>query len=338
MDAAPTYPYAQAADVISSAHKDAYYQETLREQITSVVRRLLGARRAQDYRAAIQRGSVLAYLACTTLIGNRTLGEEYSDIVPIEADTGRLPSLGRRAGYVVASGILPYLLAVVVPWSARRLRSRLESNTQGQEERADGSTLSKNRAKAILQRVLSFNLANPLYAIFLALFYIRGAYYHVGKQFFRIRYVYSRRSSALEDRGHYEVLGLLLLLQVATQGVLHARSTLNGVLQGEDEEPAFLSTSSQVHAKRSTTLQRITHTVEPEGLRYRLEEPNTMAWIESAQRRKCTLCLEPLKSPSVTTCGHVFCWSCIAAWIHEKPECPLCRQGVAMQHVLPMRC
>jgi peroxin-10 len=34
--------------------------------------------------------------------------------------------------------------------------------------------------------------------------------------------------------------------------------------------------------------------------------------------RKCTLCLEMWAAPTVTECGHVFCWSCIVGWSAEK--------------------
>lgn len=36
------------------------------------------------------------------------------------------------------------------------------------------------------------------------------------------------------------------------------------------------------------------------------------------EARKCTLCLEEWTDPTVTECGHVFCWSCIVGWSGEK--------------------
>ena len=82
----------------------------------------------------------------------------------------------------------------------------------------------------------------------------------------------------------------------------------------------------------------MTHTqvLPAETYRYHLSARESMGWI-GRQARKCTLCLEELKEPSVTTCGHVFCWGCIGDWVREKPECPLCRQNVLVQHILPLR-
>lgn len=60
----------------------------------------------------------------------------------------------------------------------------------------------------------------------------------------------------------------------------------------------------------------------------------------STSMLRCTLCMDerqPHKGTSaVTECGHVFDWSCIMNWLREKGECPLCRQEVRAERVVPM--
>lgn len=55
---------------------------------------------------------------------------------------------------------------------------------------------------------------------------------------------------------------------------------------------------------------------------------------------RCTLCMDrrtpEVGNSAVTECGHVFCWDCITGWIKEKPECPLCRQSVQCNRLVPI--
>jgi len=40
----------------------------------------------------------------------------------------------------------------------------------------------------------------------------------------------------------------------------------------------------------------------------------------------CVLCLLPRRVHTAFACGHAgACWACAAAWVREKPECPMCR-------------
>jgi len=99
----------------------------------------------------------------------------------------------------------------------------------------------------------------------------------------------------------------------------------------------LFETATPGMAQDPQSLQRITQTEVLGRPRYDLKNEKEMEWISGTQQRKCTLCLEELKDPSVTVCGHVFCWGCIGDWAREKPECPLCRQSCLVQHVLPLR-
>ena len=99
------YPFAAAPDIIRSHQKDAYFEGVLLEQLSAIPRKLRGARFAHNYTTETKTAAELLYLGLTTFIGNRTLGEEYCDIVQVEDDTLRLPVVFRRGGYILPEGL-----------------------------------------------------------------------------------------------------------------------------------------------------------------------------------------------------------------------------------------
>ena len=353
------YPFAASPDIIRSNQKDTYFQSVLLENLSTLLRRLYGSRFAHRWDSEARTFTELLYLGLTTFIGNRTLGEEYCDIYQVESANQKLPAVGRRSGYILSAVLLPFALGKLVPKLRARIRLRLENSI---------SRIPKSSKGSVRYRLHSYMLENlhtltsistsPIYAISLAVFYFTGSYYHLSKRLFGLRYIFSKQLAPSEQRVGYEVLGVLLVLQMVVQSCLHIRNTTSTTIPTEGTS-AILSDqvevalpSSLMQEEDSDTLEflreedasrlrlsRTTHTpISTDSLpRYDLTNESTLSWLQPKQQRKCTLCLEPMKDPSVTTCGHVFCWTCILDWVDEKPECPLCRQSVLSQHVLPLR-
>lgn len=370
-----TYPFAAAPDIIRAHQKDAYFEGVLLNHLSSIVRRLYGARFLHNYTTEARTISDLLYLSLTTLLGNRTLGEEYCDIIQIEDDTLRLPAITRRAGYILTSILLPFGLSKILPSFRAKLRTKLESNIRRLVKKNKTTSASYKLQSYLLTHLATITSPSPIHAATLTVFYFSGAYYQLSKRIWGLRYIFTKRVDDTEARVGYEVLGVLLVLQIAVQSWLHIRETLglaadnanipelanretmmgsSAVLDGGVEVSVSLDHNTYTSnnellfesAAPHTSLSQMhvnivknTHTpVYPaDKYRYHLVDDKTMKWIKGGQQRKCTLCLEELKDPSATQCGHVFCWVCIGDWVREKPECPLCRRTCLAQHVLPLR-
>ena len=389
------YPTATSPDIIRSHQKDAYFSSVLHEQLTTFLRQLYGARFIHTHTTSLRTFADLLYLSLTTLIGNRTLGEEYCDIIQVEdATAAKLPRLSARSAFIALHILLPYGLGRVLPKLRRRLRAVLEARLRRKADLAASELKQKKqtgRTGKLLVRMQQYALTHldtltspaPLYALSLAAFYFTGAYYHISKRLLGLRYIFTRQLDENDQRAGYEVLGVLLVLQLAVQSYLHVSDTVRAattrheeaesigveerisasagtaaVLPGNVEvslDPNMYSSNNALllsdSSQPSSTgkLAKVTHTPFTEDATVDLADPNIMKWLGVGtaqgrdgarafnQARKCTLCLEQMKDPAATTCGHVFCWRCICDWCREKPECPLCRQSVGVSHVLLLR-
>ena len=345
------FPYAPAPDIIRAHQKDSYFHTHLSTSLISLHRRIISARSAHEHTPTIRALSHALYLTLTTLLTARTLGEEYVDVVQLydsggPGDSARPASRRRRAAHVLATTLLPYTLSRFLP----SLRTRLLHSL----ERRAALASPDSRKFRILNYIISHlttpqTLPTAVKAIWLAWFYFSGTYYEFSKKLLGLRYVFTHKVPDTPDRGGYEVLGVLLVVQMAVQGYLHLREALTAeedvperlgkygtgedVSLDEDSHSANMNLLiSDVQVPGQTALGERTA-----GPRYDLRDEKTMTFISGTQQRKCTLCLEELKDPSAMQCGHVYCWECICDWVREKPECPLCRRETRVQHILPLR-
>lgn len=187
---------------------------------------MLGARFAHKYSTATNNLSELLYLCITTLLGNRTLGEEYCDVVQVENDTLRLAGLGRRVGYIASVVFAPWALGKSLPALRRRLKEKLEWNIEhAKKHQRQKPTRGLRVQEYILEHLDTLTSPNPIYALSLATFYFTGAYYHLSKRLFGLRYIFTKQMKPDEQRVGYEVLGVLLVLQMGVQAALHVRET-----------------------------------------------------------------------------------------------------------------
>jgi peroxin-10 len=201
---------ATAPDIIRSNQKDIFYVNTLHEHVTELLRNAFGSRTIQTYNAELSMLSNLIFYGLTTLAGNRTLGEEYVDILHVDSQRQRLPSPTQRVGYVLSASVVPYLVQkILLPYVRRRLRRANKSSWP--------RFISKN-----IEEITS---TKWVYALHLAIFYSTASYYHLGKRIFGLRYIFTQKPNQeiLDQRGSYSLLGALIIAQLAVQTFLALR-------------------------------------------------------------------------------------------------------------------
>lgn len=146
------------------------------------------------------------------------------------------------------------------------------------------------------------DLLPKLQRMHLALFYFTGTFYDFSKRLTNIHYIFNGKVD--QQRPKYHILGALILVQFGVSLMLSVREKL-----------------TKLRNKSLTSIEDYSEAAQP--LETQLFNPP-----------KCTLCLEPRKNTTATTCGHLFCWNCIAEWCNNKPECPLCRQNLTLQSLV----
>lgn len=55
------------------------------------------------------------------------------------------------------------------------------------------------------------------------------------------------------------------------------------------------------------------------------------------RRFECNICLDTVRDPVVTLCGHLYCWPCLYRWLNTGHyQCPVCKAGVTQENVIPL--
>ena len=56
-----------------------------------------------------------------------------------------------------------------------------------------------------------------------------------------------------------------------------------------------------------------------------------------SQRFECNVCFDVARDPTVTPCGHLYCWQCIHRWMScGNSVCPVCKGEIASDALIAL--
>ena len=316
---------AGAPELVRSNQKDRFYTSYVQSLTSNLSQQLLPFRHWLRWERELQLLAELLYYGLTTVWGNQTLGEEYCNTVQVgPAKMHKQGGERRHLAPGIVRRTLAILLQLFVPYTLEKALECLYRKIQLQSLPTELSA----REYRMLEMLVGFaeDTLSTFNQLHLTLFYIQGVFYNIGKRVAGIRYLMVTYGSnrSLEARpSSYRVLGWLIVCRVALKLVSLAwrlwrqRRTLRthvGPAITEYEDCAnesglmFTLATDSSHSDHSASAQ--SHPV------------------------KCPLCLETCRSLTATLCGHLFCWYCVAEWVTERSECPVCRARVEYQQLV----
>lgn len=309
------FEYADAASIIQSYQKDKQVENILIEKFTTLLQNLKGQYFVNLYPNQISTLAKFIYLFFTVFQNERTLGQEYGQLMYVDKLGEHLSKRGQRLAYILSVCFGPYILNKIAKVFHK--------------ENTDDSADDVKRFS--LKDVI--DLGTNLHLI---VFYLKGEYSDIWKRLFGVKDVITHRIDNNErtfrenNSKMYKLLGYILLLRTITQTFPLIKSRLS----------LFAFRDRNKHESRhdtvSDTLRIITKIPKKSQIAHiSLEDPTVLPFIPS-ESRQCTLCLSPMMDPSCAPCGHMYCWDCLQNWTNERPECPLCRQKCRPQQIQPI--
>lgn len=289
----PPLPFATTGDILRAAAKDDEYVSLLTSALNEVLLTLLpnsATSNPRTTRIASTAARLLYFLMPLQRPVPTTPGEEYAALLPVRTTSSytRMPSQG--ALVLRALGQLPnseeLLTALRFVWRS-----------------ASTSRFPSDAIMALLTSAQRLHTAS---------FYLCGAYQSPASRIANLRYLsVSLRTGIGISEVWLRLLGTIAIFQVLADLVNALRRAVTRSRQVRRE-----SRVGQIPPTKQFLRRVVWCLIFPrESMEDESEEE------ENSDAPKCILCLDGVKDPTLTRCGHVFCWRCICGWCAEN-VCP----------------
>ena len=302
----PKFLNVYQADILRANDKDEYYISDLTYKLKDIMS-------LHQYNIHHPYKLLARFIYNLIHLSNKdTLGEEYAEITIKK----------KNIPYIIKI-VYKLILPIYLPYYIKKQQNYYLNHPD--EYKLSSSWLYLLFNQSFLNLIEKFHVA---------IFYIFGTYLNLSKRICQISYIYKKR--LLINRPNYEFLGFLLLIQIFIRCSIYLKKLyLNYSILSSSSIPTRTRRDTQlnrniIHQPSQLILWNPSDNDEEEEE----EKDDDNSSYQKQNDQECMLCLSERKNPSITICGHIFCWNCIMACIDSKPECPLCRTPCQLNQIL----
>lgn len=272
--------------------------------------------------------------------------EEYINLLNAHAEevlTYLLPNSTRSSAHFRASlkRVIRFLYHVITPAGSPTLPM-----TPGEEYactvRVRGAALLTTGTRialalmycvtrADLRGVVPSWLVDVVARTHLMMFYWTGQYYAIGDRMLQIRRVQTSRGDS--PPVGVRILAVVIAVQILADVIRLVKQRLRSLSAAASSSGRTWTWKNLISTILTGNVNDIVGNDVDDGAHENYSNGQTnegnSSGVTQQQRhsmrssKKCTLCLEQVLNPTVTRCGHVFCWECICNW---------CSSNVSLYH------
>lgn len=341
-------PFSPQVDIIRAHTKDEEYIDLVHKNLQDVLVNILPNAMLSRPRVAslISRVTRLLYHALTPNGAVPTTpGEEYASTLCVHADKSAhrliIPTNVTRfilaILYLVTRADVLRIIAYIWRFFVAHviLARRAQLNGRGERIGARLNDMEFIEQTHPFPRTAVSAVLDVVARVHLALFYWSGRYYSLADRVLRVRRVQTAAEAGGTAPVGVRILAVPVLAQLIAEALRATRRAMRRVHTPYGRD-------GNLNVSHKYWMEKLKAVFWPEIVAIQSRDSNTdnasadngagngagNGSRENACRhtsKKCTLCLEVVHDPTVTTCGHVFCWDCICNWCSSNVSCYILR-------------